>query len=210
MGEPHSPVCPTSAELSTACAKPRVPPGGQGTLACTFFMGEQSGSHESRGAPCLGADSLIQYTGVDPTFTIRQRSMDSLHITLPASVGCFTLPWAFFIILLFSTHLLPAPGQGVIMNEPVQMQPYLSRIKDINLLRFLSDEEIAGFLAVAEVVAFQKREKSSTQVMSAHASTELSGARCALHSGSYTTRTYSSAPSSKGRCSVNRPYSCAR
>lgn len=45
------------------------------------------------------------------------------------------------------------------MSEPVQIQPYLSRIKDINLLRFLSDDEITEFLSFAEMVAFQKGEK---------------------------------------------------
>ncbi len=59
------------------------------------------------------------------------------------------------------------------MSEPVQIQPNLPQIKDFNLLRFLSDEDITEFLSFAEIVAFQKGEKSSTSVISANTTTEL-------------------------------------
>ena len=45
------------------------------------------------------------------------------------------------------------------MSEAVGRQPYLSEIRDIQLMRFLSEEEISEFLAFTEVVAYRKGEK---------------------------------------------------
>ena len=45
------------------------------------------------------------------------------------------------------------------MSEPTEIQPYLAQIRNLNLLRYLADEEIDEFISFAEVVAYQKGEK---------------------------------------------------
>ena len=45
------------------------------------------------------------------------------------------------------------------MSESVNHQPYLDQMKQLDLMRFLTDEEISEFLSFAEVIAYPKGEK---------------------------------------------------